>query len=152
MKRLLEERETKMLEVNNKESEVLIIKEQFNSIQLELNSIQLENQSIKLELESSQSKSLELELLYKSEKSKRHHAKLIGERLRLELRTRRNAEKWELGMIDVEDTKREINEVGLEFELGMLRMQVLVDKVEKEDLEVCFLSLSILLPSLVHIN
>ena len=69
-----------------------------------------------------------------SEKTKKY--KDVNEKLRLELESRRVKEKWDLGIMDVEDRKAEMRTVALEFEISQLRATVGINEIDQEAFEV----------------
>lgn len=70
------------------------------------------------------------------ETSKRRKYKDVNEKLRCELENRRLKEKWDLGIMDVEDRKTQAGIIVLEFEVAELRMRVDLSNVDREELVV----------------
>ena len=74
------------------------------------------------------------QLVKVSDKTKKY--KDVNEKLRLELESRRVKEKWDLGIMDVEDRKSEMRMVALEFEISQLRATVGIQEIDQEGFEV----------------
>lgn len=89
-------------------------------------------EAVRAECERAQAAERALEL----EKSKKKRYKDLGAKLRCELLNRKWKEKWELCIMDGADRDRDANEVKLEAEIAMLRLQLGIARLDKEELEV----------------
>lgn len=88
-------------------------------------------------VESAEERAQSAELALEVEKGKKKRYKDLGAKLRCELLNRKWKEKWELCMMDMADRDRDANEVRLEAEIAMLRLQAGLARLDKEELEVC---------------
>lgn len=79
-----------------------------------------------------------LEAELEEEKKRKRKWREREARGRLELVGRRWKEKWELGIMDVEDRKRDGSMVELEYDLALARLRIGLDAIDKEELQVSF--------------
>lgn len=95
-----------------------------------------ELEEVKAKLEETTLAKVQVEQEKKVEVERRAKGKLLVERLRLELKSRKAKEKWEAAIMDLEDSEREKAEVTREFEENMAKCERVILDCEIQELEV----------------